>query len=62
MPSLALLGGDDDIALGIQGPGDTAPGIDRLLSFSVAGEDEAEGVADLRGSWTFTGEHVQAGR
>jgi ABC-type polysaccharide/polyol phosphate transport system ATPase subunit len=62
IPSLALLGGDYDIALGIHEPGDTAPGIDRLLSFSVAGADDVEGVADLRGSWTFTGAHVEAGR
>jgi ABC-type polysaccharide/polyol phosphate transport system ATPase subunit len=62
VPSLALLGGDYDIALGIHEPGDTAPGIDRLLSFSVASAEDAEGVADLRGTWTFSGEHVQAGR
>ncbi|HWE32757.1 MAG TPA: ABC transporter ATP-binding protein [Solirubrobacteraceae bacterium] len=62
IPSLALLGGDYDIALGIHEPGDTAPGIDRLLSFSVAGADDVEGVADLRGSWTFTGTQVEAGR
>jgi ABC-type polysaccharide/polyol phosphate transport system ATPase subunit len=62
VPSLALLGGDYDIALGIHEPGDTAPGIDRLLSFSVASADDVEGVADLRGTWMFTGEHVQAGR
>lgn len=62
IPSLALLGGDYEIALGIHEPGDTAPGIDRLLSFSVAGADDVEGVADLRGTWTFTGAQVEAGR
>jgi ABC-type polysaccharide/polyol phosphate transport system ATPase subunit len=62
IPSLALLGGDYDIALGIHESGDVAPGIDRLLSFSVAGVDDVEGVADLRGSWMFTSSEVQAGR
>jgi ABC-2 type transport system ATP-binding protein len=62
VPSLALLGGDYDIALGVHEPGDAAPGIDRLLSFSVASADDVEGIADLRGSWTFIGEHVRAGR
>jgi ABC-type polysaccharide/polyol phosphate transport system ATPase subunit len=62
IPSLALLGGDYDIALGIHEPADTAPGIDRLLSFSVAAAEDVEGVADLRGTWTFTGAPVEAGR
>jgi ABC-type polysaccharide/polyol phosphate transport system ATPase subunit len=61
VPRLALLGGDYDIVLGVHEPGDTAPGIDRLLSFSVAGDDDAEGVADLRGTWTFTDSPVEAG-
>ncbi len=62
VPRLALLGGDYDVAIGIHEPGDTAPGIDRLLSFSVAGSDEAEGIADLRGAWTFAGGRVGATR
>jgi lipopolysaccharide transport system ATP-binding protein len=59
---LALLGGDYDIAIGIHEPGDTAPGIDRLLTFSVTGAEDAEGIADLRGTWTFAGEPVEAAR
>ena len=53
IPRLSLLGGDYDLAIGIHEPGDTAPGIDRLLSFSVAGLEDAEGIVDLRGSWSF---------
>jgi hypothetical protein len=53
IPRLSLLGGDYDIAIGIHEPGDTAPGIDRLLSFSVAGIEDAEGIVDLRGAWSF---------
>jgi ABC-type polysaccharide/polyol phosphate transport system ATPase subunit len=60
VPRLTLLGGDYDVALGVHEPGDTAPGIDRLLSFSVAGTEEAEGVADLRGTWTFDTRSVEA--
>jgi energy-coupling factor transporter ATP-binding protein EcfA2 len=56
LPALALLAGDYDIAIGLHEPGDSAPGIDRLLSFGVAGGDEAEGIVDLRGTWTFTAE------
>jgi ABC-type polysaccharide/polyol phosphate transport system ATPase subunit len=59
IPHLSLLGGDYDIPLGIHEPGDTAPGIDRLLTFSVAGTDGAEGIADLRGTWTFSGAPVE---
>ncbi len=62
MPSLALLGGDYDIALGIHEPGDTAPGIDRLLSFSVAGADDARAWPTCAVRWTFTGAQVEAGR
>jgi ABC-type polysaccharide/polyol phosphate transport system ATPase subunit len=53
IPQLSLLGGDYDIAIGIHEPGDTAPGIDRLLSFSVAGLEDAEGIVDLRGAWSY---------
>jgi ABC-type polysaccharide/polyol phosphate transport system ATPase subunit len=59
---LALLGGDYEIAIGIHEPGDTAPGIDRLLPFSVTGAEDAEGIADLRGTWTYAGEPVEAAR
>jgi hypothetical protein len=61
VPRLALLGGDYDIAIGVHEPSDTAPGIDRLLSFSVASVDGAEGVADLRGTWTFSPTRVEVG-
>lgn len=62
IPRLTLLGGDYDIALGVHEPGDSAPGIDRLLSFSVVSPEGAEGIADLRGTWTFTGARVEVGR
>jgi ABC-type polysaccharide/polyol phosphate transport system ATPase subunit len=62
IPRLTLLGGDYDIAIGVHEPGDTAPGIDRLLSFSVVSAAGAEGIADLRGSWTFTSARVGVGR
>jgi hypothetical protein len=62
VPALPLLGGDYDVVLGIHEPGDTAPGIDRTLSFSVTGVDGADGVVDLRGVWTFRGAPVGAGR
>jgi ABC-type polysaccharide/polyol phosphate transport system ATPase subunit len=60
VPRLMLLGGDYDLAVGIHEPSDPAPGIDRLLSFSVVSAGEAEGVADLRGAWSFTGKRVEA--
>jgi ABC-type polysaccharide/polyol phosphate transport system ATPase subunit len=60
--ALPLLGGDYDVVLGVHEPGDTAPGIDRMLSFSVATVDGAEGVADMRGSWSFSGAPVEARR
>jgi ABC-type polysaccharide/polyol phosphate transport system ATPase subunit len=60
VPRLTLLGGDYDLAVGIHEPSDTAPGIDRLLSFSVVSAGDAEGVADLRGAWRFTGKRVEA--
>jgi ABC-type polysaccharide/polyol phosphate transport system ATPase subunit len=53
IPRLALLGGDYDMPLSIHEPGDAAPGIDRLLSFSVTSAEDAQGIADLRGTWTF---------
>ena len=62
IPRLSLLGGDYDVAIGIHEPGDTAPGIDRLLSFSVTEAEGGEGIADLRGNWTFVGDSVQVGQ
>jgi hypothetical protein len=59
IPRLSLLGGDYDVAIGVHEPGDTAPGIDRLLSFSVTDAEGGEGIADLRGSWTFVGDSVR---
>jgi ABC-type polysaccharide/polyol phosphate transport system ATPase subunit len=50
VPSLALLGGDYDLALSAaEGPAG-AP-LDRTTRFSVAHEPGAEGVVDLRGTW-----------
>jgi ABC-2 type transport system ATP-binding protein len=62
VPRLGLLGGDYDVAIGIHEPGDTAPGIDRLLSFSVAGIEGVAGIADLRGTWTFSGAGIEVSR
>src|SRR5262249_6675916 len=62
VPQLRLLGGDYDIAIAVQEPGDEDMGTDRLLSFSVAATDGAEGIADLRGSWTYTGARIEVGR
>jgi ABC-type polysaccharide/polyol phosphate transport system ATPase subunit len=60
VPRLTLLGGDYDLAIAIQEPSDTPPGIDRLLTFSVVSSAEAEGIADLRGTWTVTDKRVEA--
>jgi hypothetical protein len=60
--ALPLLGGDYDVALGVHEPGDAAPGIDRLLSFSVAAVDGADGVADMRGAWSFSPVAVEVPR
>ena len=62
VPQLALLGGDYDIAISLREPGDTTPHVDRLLTFSVADAEGAEGIADLRGTWTFVGPAVEVGR
>jgi ABC-type polysaccharide/polyol phosphate transport system ATPase subunit len=52
VPSLGLLGGDYDLAVGVGQPGaDGTPLFDRVLSFSVTPVSGAEGVVDLRGSW-----------
>ena len=60
VPRLTLLGGDYDLAIGINEPSDTPPGIDRLLTFSVVSTADAEGIADLRGTWTVTARRVAA--
>ena len=60
VPRLTLLGGDYDLAVAINEPSDTPPGIDRLLSFSVVSTADAEGIADLRGTWTVIGRQVEA--
>jgi ABC-type polysaccharide/polyol phosphate transport system ATPase subunit len=60
VPRLTLLGGDYDLAITIHEPSDTPPGIDRLLTFSVVSTGDAEGIADLRGSWTVAGKHLEA--
>jgi ABC-type polysaccharide/polyol phosphate transport system ATPase subunit len=60
VPRLTLLGGDYDLAIAIHEPSETPPGIDRLLAFSVVSPTDAEGIADLRGTWTGTGNHVEA--
>jgi len=53
VPSLALLGGDYDVAVGAQTQ--DAPGgelLDRVARFSVSSVLDGEGIADLRGRWT----------
>ena len=54
VPQIALLGGDYDLAVGALDQhipaGET---LDRVARFSIAPVSEGEGVADLRGSWTF---------
>jgi ABC-type polysaccharide/polyol phosphate transport system ATPase subunit len=51
--SLRLLGGDYDLAIGVRRPSQHDPVFDRVLSFSVAPVSGAEGVVDLRGTWTL---------
>lgn len=56
VPSLGLLGGDYDLAVGALDQDAPAGGaLDRVARFSVAAVTEAEGVADLRGRWTVAG-------
>jgi ABC-type polysaccharide/polyol phosphate transport system ATPase subunit len=45
VPSLALLGGDYDLAVG------TGEALDRTTRFSIAHEPGADGIVDLRGTW-----------
>ena len=52
VPRLALLGGDYELAAAGRAVRDTEPPIfDRVLPFSVAHAEGAEGIADLRGTW-----------
>jgi ABC-type polysaccharide/polyol phosphate transport system ATPase subunit len=50
---LALLGGDYEVPLGVDIPGDPVTGVDRLLRFSVRPAPGGEGLVDLRGTWAF---------
>ncbi len=60
--SLRLLGGDDDLAVGVRQPGEDGPPLfDRVLSFSVAPVSGAEGVVDLRGSWMLEPDQIEVG-
>jgi ABC-type polysaccharide/polyol phosphate transport system ATPase subunit len=61
VPRLTLLGGNYDIVVGVHEPGDSAPGIDRRLRFSVSPTEDVEGIVDLRGKWTFTGAAMEVG-
>jgi ABC-type polysaccharide/polyol phosphate transport system ATPase subunit len=63
IPSLALLGGDYDLAVAAREPGEDVPPIfDRVLPFSVAHVEGAEGVVDLRGTWVPEGRPVEVGQ
>jgi ABC-type polysaccharide/polyol phosphate transport system ATPase subunit len=62
IPRLTLLGGDYDIAIALREGGEDAPVVDRLLTFTVADVADAEGIADLRGTWSFAGAPVEVGR
>jgi ABC-2 type transport system ATP-binding protein len=57
---LALLGGDYDLALGAGHDG-AAARLDRTVRFSVARDDGAEGIVDLRGSWRTMAESREVG-
>jgi ABC-type polysaccharide/polyol phosphate transport system ATPase subunit len=61
IPRLTLLGGDYDVAIALHERGDEAPVIDRLLTFTVGDVADAEGIADLRGTWSFAGTPVEVG-
>ena len=62
VPSLRLLGGDYDLAVGVRQPGEDGPPLfDRVLSFSVAPVSGAEGVVDLRGNWLLEPEQIEVG-
>ena len=61
IPSLALLGGDYDVAVGV-GDHDAPAGslLDRVARFTVPQTLEGEGIADLRGTWTVAGRTEEA--
>jgi hypothetical protein len=62
IPRLALLGGDYDLAVAAREPGEEEPPIfDRVLPFSVAHAEGADGIADLRGTWMREGAPVEVG-
>jgi ABC-2 type transport system ATP-binding protein len=62
IPTLALLGGDYDLAVAAREPEEGIPPIfDRVLPFSVAHVEGAEGVVDLRGTWIVEGRPVEVG-
>jgi ABC-type polysaccharide/polyol phosphate transport system ATPase subunit len=62
IPRLTLLGGDYDVAVGLREPGDhDPPAVGRELPFSIVQTEGAEGVVDLRGSWTLAGTPVEVG-
>ena len=61
IPSLGLLAGDYDVAVGA-GDHDAPPGgfLDRVTRFSVPPTLEGEGIADLRGTWVVAGRPQEA--
>jgi ABC-type multidrug transport system ATPase subunit len=59
IPRLALLGGDYYLAAGAIAVGGAEPGFDRLLRFGVVPVLDAQGVADLRGSWVAVGDRAK---
>ena len=60
IPRVTLLGGDYDLVAGVLNQDAPAgPTLDRVARFSVTHVSDGEGVADLRGSWTF--EPAQSG-
>ena len=61
--SLALLGGDYDVAVGAyEQDAPAREQLDRLTRFSVASEPGGEGVADLRGKWSVESAPTAADR
>ncbi|MFL5823894.1 MAG: polysaccharide ABC transporter ATP-binding protein, partial [Solirubrobacteraceae bacterium] len=62
IPQLTLLGGDYDVTVGLRTPGDQdPPAVGRELAFSMVQTDGAEGVVDLRGTWSLAGTPVEVG-
>jgi ABC-type polysaccharide/polyol phosphate transport system ATPase subunit len=54
IPRVTLLGGDYDLVAGaLDQDAPPGPALDRVARFSVTHVSDGEGVADLRGSWTF---------